>query len=329
MIDTPRGNPEFFERIQKEIAEGAEIPTSEKRSQLNGHDPRDEPVDIKVYDAGDIEVSKIPPRGWLLGVTFCRKFISGLIAGGGTGKTAIRYAQLLAAATGRNLTGEHVHVRCHVLIVCLEDDLNEVKRRIGAAMLHYSVTPADIRGWLYYCTPKGLKLLQTAPHGVRAVGALYHELIKIITELNIDLIAIDPFVKCHGVEENDNNAIDQVCIMLATIADEHDCAVDLVSHSRKGGATPGDAERERGASSKKDAGRLMRTAIGMTDQEGELFKVPATERNSLVRVDDAKINLAPRSAEAMWFKIIGVPLGNGNPGYPNGDNVPTVERPLN
>jgi hypothetical protein len=329
MIDTPRGNPEFFERIQKEIEEGAESPTSGKRSRPNGHDPRggkDELVDVKVYDAGDIEVSKIPPRGWLLGLTFCRKFISGLIAEGGAGKTAIRYVQLLAAATGRNLTGEHVHVRCHVLIVSLEDDLDEIRRRIGAAMLLHGVTQADIKGWLHYCTPKGLKLLQTDPHGVRAVGALYPQLIKVITELNIDLITIDPFVKCHGVEENDNNAIDQVCIMLATIADEHDCAVDLVSHARKGGATPGDAERERGASSKKDAGRLMRTATGMTEQEGELFGVPATERKSLVRVDDAKINLAPRSAEAMSFKIIGVPLGNGNPAYPNGDNVQTAER---
>ena len=45
---------------------------------------------IKVHDAGDIDVTKIPPRGWLLGVSFCRKFISGLVAEGGGGKTAIR-----------------------------------------------------------------------------------------------------------------------------------------------------------------------------------------------------------------------------------------------
>src|ERR1700737_1309146 len=77
---------------------------------------------VKVHDAGDIDVAKIPPRGWLLGTTFCRKFISGLIAEGGAGKTAIRYVQYLAAASGRPITGEHVHVRSRVLIVCLEDD---------------------------------------------------------------------------------------------------------------------------------------------------------------------------------------------------------------
>ena len=177
---------------------------------------------IKVHDAGDIDVTTIAPRGWLLGVTFCRKFISGLIAEGGGGKTAIRCAQYLAAATGRKLTGEHVHVRSRVLIVCLEDDLDEVKRRIGAAMLHHGVTPEQIKGWLYYCTPKGLKLLQTDARGGRAIGVLHSELRKIIAELKIDLVAIDPFVKSHGVEENDNNAIDEVCIMLAQIADEYD-----------------------------------------------------------------------------------------------------------
>jgi hypothetical protein len=28
----------------------------------------------------------------------------------------------------------------------------------------------------------------------------------------------------------------------------------------------------------------------------------------------------------MWFKLVGVPLGNGTSLYPNGDNVQTVER---
>jgi hypothetical protein len=61
----------------------------------------------------------------------------------------------------------------------------------------------------------------------------------------------DPFIKAHGVEENDNNAIDQVCIMLADIADEFDVAIDLVSHAIKGPQPP--VTRDRGASSKRDA----------------------------------------------------------------------------
>jgi 5S rRNA maturation endonuclease (ribonuclease M5) len=285
---------------------------------------------ITVYNAGDIDPKKIPPRGWLVGTTFCRKFISGLIGAGTAGKTTVRYAQLLGAATKRNLTGEHVHVRCRVLIVCLEDDLNEVKRRISAAMLHHKIDPAEVDGWLYYCCPRGLKLLQASTDGGRApiIGALYTELRTICKELSIDLLSIDPFVKAHGVEENDNNLIDQVCILLADLGDELDLAVDINSHARKGLAIPGDVERDRGASAKKDAGRLMRTVAGMSTDEAELFGIAPKDQPLYIRVDDAKVNITLHSTEAMWFKLVGVPIGNTevNPTYPNGDNVQTVER---
>jgi hypothetical protein len=60
---------------------------------------------LQVWDAGGDD-DDIPPRQWLLGNTFCRQFLSGLIGDGGTGKTALRYLQLLSLATGRALTGE-------------------------------------------------------------------------------------------------------------------------------------------------------------------------------------------------------------------------------
>src|SRR5580704_2727215 len=87
----------------------------------NGHDPAtfisfgrsSEPLDI-----GD-DVEPIPPRGWLLGNTFCRSFISGLVAQGAAGKTAVRLLQALSLASGRSLSGEHVFQRGRVLLVCL------------------------------------------------------------------------------------------------------------------------------------------------------------------------------------------------------------------
>ena len=281
---------------------------------------------LEVHDAADIEPAKIPPRGWLLGTTFCRKFISGLIAEGGAGKTAVRYAQYLALATGRrNITDEHVHHRGRVLLVCLEDDVDEVRRRISAAMLHHGVTPAELRGYLHYCTPQGLKLLQAGETG-RVVGELYAELKTAIDMSKIDLVGIDPFVKAHGVEENDNNAIDQVCGMLAGLAAEFNCAIDLVSHARKGAATPGDAERDRGASAKRDAGRLMRTLTAMSSDEAATYGLNDQDRRSLVRVDDAKINLTAKNAAATWFRLVGVKLGNRSELYPSGDEVHTAER---
>jgi hypothetical protein len=281
---------------------------------------------VLVYDASDIDVTKIPPRGWLVGKTFCRKFISGLIGAGTVGKTTLRYLQYLAAATGRPLSGEYVHVRSRVLICCFEDDLDEIRRRIGAAMLHHGVMPEEIKGWVRYCCPRGLKLLQSSRRGPAAVGGLYGELRRIVAEHKIDILGLDPFVKAAGVEENDNNLIDQVCTMLSGIADEFDCAVDINSHARKGDATPGDAERDRGASAKKDAGRLMHTITPMSVDEAALFGISPKDQPAFVRVDDAKVNIVPRLNEAMWFRLVGVPLGNATELYPNCDNVQTAER---
>src|SRR5882724_1880610 len=88
------------------------------------------------WDAG-LDDYDVPARQWLLGTVFCRTFVSSLIADGGVGKTALRILQALAMANGRPLTGEHVFRRCRVLLLCLEDDRDETRRRLKAAMTHH------------------------------------------------------------------------------------------------------------------------------------------------------------------------------------------------
>src|SRR6516225_5933737 len=73
--------------------------------------PQPQPEGLGEWNAAD-DVDLPPPRGWLLGNTFCRTFLSSVIGAGGSGKTALRYAQALSLATGRNLTGEHLFQRC-------------------------------------------------------------------------------------------------------------------------------------------------------------------------------------------------------------------------
>jgi len=279
---------------------------------------------LPVWDAG-FDNYVIPPRGWLLGTTFCRRFLSSLLADGGVGKTAVRVAQLMALATGRALTGEHVFQRCRVLILSLEDDEDELRRRVYAVMRHWNVTPDDLRGHLFLAAPKGLRIAETIA-GIPAAGALESMLRDTIEEREIDIVALDPFVKSHALEENSNSDVDYVCTLLAKIAIEYNCAIDLPHHTRKGIGLPGDADRGRGGSSMKDAARLVYTLTPMTTAEAEQFNVPETERRALIRMDSGKVNIAPPSAEATWFRIIGVDLDNGDETYPSGDNVQTVER---
>lgn len=42
-------------------------------------------------------------------------------------------------------------------------------------------------------------------------------------------------------------------------------------------------------------------------------------------MDKGKVNIAPPSRKAVWFHLVGVPLGNATEMYPRGDNMQVVE----
>jgi RecA-family ATPase len=265
-------------------------------------------AELDVRDAGD-DTEPPPPRRWLLGNQFCRRFLSGLVAPGSTGKTALRMLQCLSLAIGRALTGQHVFKRCRVLMVSLEDDSEEMRRRILAARLHYGIKAADVKGWLFYATPKGIKLAEIKDRS-RQAGLLEKQLRAWIEKRRPDLLMLDPFVKLHALEENDNSAMDFVCDLLVTLAIEYDIAVDAPHHTKKGQLAPGDPDAGRGGSAARDAGRLVYTLTTMGEDEAKQFGINPEDRAAYIRLDKAKVNLAPPARVAVGiFVIAGVDLG--------------------
>jgi hypothetical protein len=285
-----------------------------------------ESAEIEVCNAADIFGETLAPRGWVLGNVFCKQFPSSLAGAGGTAKTAVRITQALSVATGRSLTGEHVHKRSKVLFLSFEDGISELKRRLLGAMLHHHVSDCDVDGWLFFAAVRGHKLIKTTGRGNTIVGTLEPWLRQKIQSLGVELVILDPFIKTHDVEENDNTGIDAVCTLLAQLAIELDVAVDYLHHVRKGPPDPGNADIARGASAAKDAGRLVYTLTPMTPEEAQMYGADDALRRCLVRQEPAKVNIAPPTAATIWFKIVGVPLNNGTPEYPQGDTVQTVER---
>jgi hypothetical protein len=216
-----------------------------------------------------------------------------------------------------------VFKRCRVLVVSLEDDRDELRRRLEAARQYYNISHSDLKGWLFCAAPKGFKLAEIH-NGTRQKGILEKMLRRTIERRRPDLVTLDPFIKLHALEENDNGAMDFVCDLLVQLAIEYDIAVDAPHHTKKGQITAGDADAGRGASSARDAGRLVYTLTRMTEDEAKAFGVKLEDRNLYVRLDSGKVNIAAPSREATWFKLVGVPLGNGNADYPSGDEVQTV-----
>jgi hypothetical protein len=200
----------------------------------------------------------------------------------------------------------------------------ELQRRIDAVLRHYKVDRAELKGWLFFSTPKLFKLAEMTDKG-RSLGPLEQFLRDEIARRKIDLVSLDPFVKTHGLEENNSTDMDFVCDLLARMSIEFNIAVDSPHHSRKGSATPGDADSGRGSSGIKDAGRLVFTLTPMSSEEASMYGIADEDRQLHVRLDSAKVNLIRRGGKASWFKLVGVPLKNGTPEYPSGDEVQTVE----
>ena len=240
---------------------------------------------------------------------------------------AVRYAQALALATGRDLTGEHVFQRARVLIISLEDDADELRRRILAARLHFNIPASDLDGWLFLSSPGAAagKLMTTDQKGRAVLGQLAIHLETGIVANKIDLVLLDPFVKSHSVDENLNSLIDDVAQVLSDLAAKYDIAIDLPHHISKGVADPGNANRGRGASSLVNACRLVSTLTPMSPEEAKTFGIPEEDRRLYVRVDRAKVNIARAAGGAKWFRLVGVPLGNATDLYTAGDEVQTAE----
>jgi hypothetical protein len=183
-------------------------------------------------------------------------------------------------------------------------------------MMHYGISQSDVKGWLILASITGKeRKLATAKNGEVHRAQLADRLEKTIIRREIDAVVLDPFIKSHGVSENDNAEIDQVAAILAQIAIEHDCAVDAPHHTNKLPTDPGNANSARGASSFKDAGRLTLHAAPMTPDEAQTFGVPEEERRRLVRVDSGKVNTVPASTSAKWFQLVSVNIGNGTTQY--------------
>jgi AAA domain/Bifunctional DNA primase/polymerase, N-terminal len=183
------------ERKQRRLDEIGDIVSSAQAKIGAGRAPQ-QSEDLGEWDAGD-DPGEIKPRPWLLGNQFCRGFISSIVAAGGTGKTSLRLLQFISMALGRSLCGQYVFHRCRVLLVTLEDNDDELQRRIKAVLDHYRIDRSELKGWLFCKAVRRMKLAELAGRQ-RIVGPLEKLLRSAIERRKPDVISLDPFVKLHG-----------------------------------------------------------------------------------------------------------------------------------
>ena len=272
----------------------------------------------------------IPPRQWLYGQHYIRKFVSGTIAAPGIGKSSLDSVEAIAMVTGRPLLGVPVPKPLRVWYWNLEDPFDEIERRIAAILLHFKIDPAEIEGRLFVNSGRDdpLVIAGMVKGSVTVRMPLIDALTAETVAREIDVLTIDPFVSCHQVPENDNGAIDAVTKAWGKVAGAADCAIDLVHHVRK----PANAQAEfdvndaRGASAFVGTVRAARVLNTMSKDDAEAARVPLKQKGYYFSVANGKATMSPPAEKADWHKFVSVPIGNATPEYPLGDQVGVVTK---
>jgi RecA-family ATPase len=261
-----------------------------------------------------IDPASIPARRWIYGQHYIRSNVSVLASAGGVGKTSMQIVEALAICTGRPLLGEPVHEPCNCWIINLEDPLEELQRRVAAAMMHYNVTADEIRGKLFLDAGRDMNIIfaRQDRDGITVDDALVDYLTAKISENDIGLVSIDPWVAATGINENDNVAMNAAVGAVRSVCDVTDCAASLVHHIRKGnGSEDADVNSIRGAGSLLGAARAARVINRVSMEDALKLGVSETEALGIFKVEDGKSNMAPPAAKALYRRMVGVKLPNG------------------
>ncbi|BBO06567.1 hypothetical protein SG09_59170 [Bradyrhizobium ottawaense] len=266
------------------------------------------------------EPERIPMRDWLYGRHLIRKFVSATVAPGAVGKSSLIIGEMLAMVSGLSLLGTETE-QLRVWYLNLEDPYDEIMRRIQAAAVHYGLTSEDLADRMFVDSGRDqpLVIAEMQDREATICWPVVEALVAEIKDKAVDVLIIDPFVSCHKLPENDNNAIDMVVKEWGKVADRADCAVELVHHVRKGDQQV-TIESARGGGSFGDACRSGRVLNRMTEDEAR--KCGVENRRLYFSVMDDKANMAPPAEKREWFKLASIdlcnnPLGNGS----GGDNV--------
>jgi hypothetical protein len=287
------------------------------------------PREPMVLEPFKVEEETLPAREWLYGHHMIRGFLTATVAPGGMGKSSLIIVEALSMVTQKPLLGVTVYEPLKVLYWCGEDPKDELDRRFSAAMDHYGLTQSDLGERLYVVSGRdmGLKLAYHERQDAKLNDEDIAALTNLITELEIDLVIIDPMASIHSINENSNNEMTDLLDALREIADKTRCGIEIVHHStkeaRKGGAAMG-AEQARGASAITDAARSVRALSKMTKADREEAGLSEEEANQIALVRSVKGNMSPGERSSA-IRLISVDLNNPTPTYPLGDTVGVVE----
>jgi RecA-family ATPase len=247
---------------------------------------------LPLEQIGFIDPAQLPKRKLIHGLDYIAGTISMTVAAGGVGKsTAIIHEACHIANNGHK-----------VMLLMLEDEPNEVKRRVKACVIHHSLDEGRVGANLVILSQE-VRLTIAAVEDRKVVAVDADKLRDAIKSFGTQVLIVDPFVQTHQMNENDNQQINFVADLFRSIAKECQIAVMLVHHTRKGAEFGARGENARGASALKDAARNVRELRLPTPNDVRDLNIEPTKASELIIVDHTKANYT-RLADLRYLRKV-------------------------
>jgi hypothetical protein len=277
-----------------------------------------EPADLNPTPYAWRDPGEIPPRRWLYGRHYIRRYLTATVAPGALGKSSNAQVEAVAMVTGRNLLGVSVRKPLRVWYWNGEDPLEEIERKFAAIFKYFGITAAELGDRLFFDSGRDPRHKITIATKLRDETVVHQPIVEALLRglqaQRIDCFIVDPFISSHGVPENDNNAIERVASSFAAIAERADCSIEALHHMRKVAAGGSNGDRtiddSRGAIALVNTARSARVLNIMSDNERQRANVLPEHRTLHFRIDNGKTNMQPPGEKAEWRKLVSVPLGN-------------------
>ena len=280
--------------------------------------------DLSAFALGSIvPLANLPARPWLYRRFLMRGEITALAAAGAAGKSLVAITAAVHLALGRDWLGFHLNGGPqNSMLVNAEDNLAEMSRRLYALCFALGIDAALVIPRIALVSGKTksakIKLAKMGKDGPELVLEDVNALLNVCHHQQIVMLGIDPLVKMHsGLSENDSSHMDLPMEALSSIATEGNLAILLALHLAKPGiagtaAYVGNADAIRGSSNIITSARAAFTLAGPTEDDVSRLNLTRDQRERLVRLDDAKMNLSLKSGEPAWLEKRTVLLPNGD-----------------
>ena len=277
-----------------------------------------EPVFEPKTITADFDPARLPEREWVIQGSALRGYVSIIIGPGGVCKSIYTLVMCMLVSTrGTRCETDLIGpVRRHskTLVINNEDDHDELERRIAAVMMVYGIQSSELEGRFFYESGYGARRLicTESESGDVFQTSFAARLEAYITEFDIELVVIDPFVSSHRSSENDNSKMDDVLQIYKTIAANTRCAIILVHHTRKGMADEAPTiEASRGGKALSDGCRVGESIMPLPQADKRFFGLSDDKARDIVRMDSVKANYSQKGS-GVYFRLESVKLPNGD-----------------